>query len=181
MNSNDIFSDSRIAHIRELKSALTRLKAELQDLREDHDSLSHHFELAALAARDSASIPPGGRFVIVDGWNAVLAARTGARPSRDELIAGARTFTSSHPDTFTWIIFDGPDAAAIASDRMRISYTGGIGLHRADRLIIDFVKMLRLADSSSTVIVVTADRDLSDAVARQGAICKTPSQFPNNI
>ena len=68
-----------------------------------------------------------------------------------------------------WLVFDGNDAAAEAGDRWRISYTGGKGSHRADRMICDFVRMIGLAGLKADVTVMTNDRDFRKEVQAAGA------------
>ena len=74
------------------------------------------------------------------------------------------------PPVSTWIIFDGKDANSYRTGAYRVTYTGGNGAHRADRMIIDYVnaaKVLRL--DVSRIAVETADKDLSKRLTALGA------------
>ena len=51
MTSNDIFQDARVAHVRELKAEVARLKAELAAAQEACATWEHHFALALAVAR----------------------------------------------------------------------------------------------------------------------------------
>ena len=58
MNSNDVIRDTRVAHVRELKAEIARLKSELSDALDELGAWRAHFDLAVLAARDAAAVPP---------------------------------------------------------------------------------------------------------------------------
>lgn len=169
--------------LRELKDEVTRLKEENSRLRTESASLKAHFALALLAAQDFATLPQGARFYIIDGWNLVLgdSRRSGGgalgyppsplgdalvswldRRERDSksLIAATQEFLSSSPQDFVWIIFDGPHDNSRLDARLRISYTGGSGSQRADRLIVDFIRMARLSGISAPISLITRDKDL---------------------
>ena len=72
MTSNDIVRDARIAHVRELKAEVARLKAELAAAQQACATWEHHFALALAAARDVDRLPNGGTMLILDGWNIVF-------------------------------------------------------------------------------------------------------------
>ena len=88
MNAQQIIGDSRVLHIRELKSEVAKLKAENAQLRDENAQLCAHFDLALTAARDLESLPDGGRLVFVDGWNMILGA-TRIANDKDDLLAKA--------------------------------------------------------------------------------------------
>jgi len=185
MTANAIFQDSRVLHVRALKAENDRLQAELRDCRAARAVLESHFALALAALQDAAALPPDGRILVLDGWNIVLGARAEKSapppPSRDALLAQARAYAQAHADTFVWLVFDGADEHVAAEGRLRVSYTGGAGAHRADRLILDYLRALRVLGKETPVTLVTADRDFAAAARRLGALCKTPSLFPNAI
>ena len=52
---------------------------------------------------------------------------------------------------------------------MRISYTGGTGAHRADRLVCDYLRMRKYAGANGNVTVVTNDKDFRKEAERLGA------------
>jgi hypothetical protein len=158
MGAQDLILGARVAHLRELKSEVARLKAECAALRDENAALNAHMSLAALAARDLAALPPDGRLVIVDGWNLILGARKEAKDPAD-LLAQAKRRVAERPSDRVWIVFDGPRESSRVDGGVRISYTGGKGPHRADRLVCDYLRMARLSGDVSRIEVVTNDRD----------------------
>ena len=165
MNANEVIADSRVAHVRELKAEIARLRGRLAEATDELAEWHAHFDLAVLAAADAARVPPDGRIVIVDGYNLVF---NEYRHDRDALLRAAAGVEAD----FVWVVFDGPRESAEVDGRVRVSYTGGTGAHRADRLVIDYVRMLRRGGDSHEVVVVTGDRDFRKAVEKEGATCR---------
>lgn len=168
MTAQQIMQDLHVARIRALKDEVARLKAELARAREEHDSLRRHFALALLAAQDAERIGPDGTLLIVDGWNAILGSEN-VGGQRDRLTQLARAWLAAHPADRAWIVFDGHEANGSAEGRLRVSYTGGTGAHRADRLVCDYLRMRRYAGASGNVTVVTNDKDFRKEAERLGA------------
>ena len=166
MTTSDIFRDSRVAHVRELKGEVASLKQQLAAARTELAEWQAHFPLAVMAYDEARALPPGGRLVVVDGWNMLLNTRF---RTRDGLLECVRSYLAAHPLDRAWIVMDGADAKALEGDRLRLSYTGGTGLHRADRMVADFLRALKLSGSSMRVAVVTGDRDFMDEAVRLGA------------
>ena len=79
MSAQDIILGSRVAHLRELKTELEKLKAENARLHDENQSLKNHFDLALIAAEDLRGLSPEGKLVIIDGWNQILGAQKVAR------------------------------------------------------------------------------------------------------
>jgi len=156
---------ARVAHVRELKSEIERLRGENTRLRGECESLRAHFDLALLAAEDLHSLPGGGRLEIWDGWNLVLGAKKEAR-DRDDLVAQARRRADSDPALFVWVVFDGPHMSSRVEGRVRVSYTGGEGSQRADRLVVDYVRMAVWLGLGDRVSVRTNDKEFLRQVGR---------------
>jgi hypothetical protein len=154
-----------MAHVRELRGEVARLKEENSRLQDEMASLKAHFSLALVAMEDLRAIPEGGRMILVDGWNAILGARKDAH-SRGELAQRWKEHLGAHAADFVWIIFDGPVENAGNEGRLRISYTGGSGPHRADRFICDYLRAAMYLGLSHLVEVRTNDRDLLKEAAR---------------
>ena len=157
MSAQDIIMGSRVAHVRELKAEIEKLKAENAALRDERDALKAHFDLALLAATD---LKDGEPLEIWDGWNLVLGAQKAAK-DRADLIAQAKASGKR-----VWIVFDGHDENVVQDGKVRISYTGGTGEHRADRFIVDFVRMAAYLGLAGRVTVRTNDKDFRKAVGR---------------
>lgn len=160
-----------MSRIGALKDEVARLKAELARAREERDSLRQHFALALLAAQDAERIGPDGTMLIVDGWNAILGSEN-IGGQRDRLAQLAKEWLASHPADRAWLVFDGHEENGTAEGRLRISYTGGTGAHRADRLVCDYLRMRRYAGAGGNVIVVTNDKDFRKEAERFGATTK---------
>ena len=72
--------------------------------------------------------------------------------------------------TITWIVFDGPEENSYRSGQYRVTYTGGTGPHRADRLILDYVHAVKLLGlDTSRITVETADKALVKRLTALGA------------
>ena len=156
---------ARLVRVRELQTALTKAAAENLRLKTENEMLFAHFDLAVLAANDLAALPPDGRLVIVDGWNMILGADKVAK-DRADLVAQAKAHVAEHPSDFVWIVLDGPRASSRVDGRVRVSYTGGVGAHRADKFICDFLKMARFRGDIRRIEVRTDDKDFKKEVKR---------------
>lgn len=165
MGAQDVIIGSRLAHVRELKAEIERLKAENARLRNESAALRAHFDLALLAEAELRGLPEDGRMIVVDGWNQILGSKRTAS-SRDGLKAGWQAHLDSHPHDRVWIVFDGPRENSLVDGRLRLSYTGGEGAHRADRFICDFLRLARFLGLADRVEVVTDDRDFAREVLR---------------
>ena len=165
MNSQQVILDSRLTHVRELKTELARLRSENNSLRTENEELVSHMDLAILAAEDVKDLGENGRLIIWDGWNMILGADNEAHDPT-ELIAIAKRQLAENPTDRIWIVFDGPRENSIVDGRLRVSYTGGAGQHRADRLICDFLRMARFRGDLSRIEVKTKDKDFLREVGR---------------
>lgn len=165
MKVQDVILSSRVAHVRELKTEITRLKAENADLRNENTQLKTHFAMALLAAEDLKNLPEGGKFIIVDGWNAILGSAKDASDPKG-LIALYKKHLEENQSDFVWIVFDGNRENSRTEGRLRVSYTGGEGLHRADRFISDFLRMAKFSGSLDNIEVRTRDKDFLKEVRR---------------
>ena len=157
MNAQEIIIGSRAVKVRELKTQIEKLTAENQRLRLENESLKSHFDLALQAALE---LRDGESLEIWDGWNLILGARKEAK-DREDLVAQAQASGKR-----IWIVFDGPEESVRIFGKVRVSYTGGTGAHRADRLICDFVRMAAYLGLSDRLTVRTHDKDFLSAVKR---------------
>ena len=157
MNAQDIIRSAQLTHVRELQTALTKAAAENAALHDELDSLKAHFDLALLAAMD---LKGGEPLEIWDGWNLILGAKKEAK-DRADLIAQAKASGKR-----VWIVLDGHDENVKLGGNVRISYTGGEGKHRADKFIIDFVRMAAYLGLAEKLTVRTNDKDFRKAVER---------------
>ena len=178
MNANDVLNLTRVTHVRELKSEVARLNQELAAARDELAGWRSHFELALTAALDAERLPEGGRLLIVDGWNALLGSasvlsaeekRKTMSEKEARLVELVRIWLDAHPSDGAWIVFDGSQVGGRAEPRLRISFTGGSGAHRADRMVCDYLRMRRLAGVAHSVLVATEDRDFRKNAGSLGA------------
>ena len=178
MTSNDIFRDTRVAHVRELKAEVAKLKEELAHERGERESLDSHFALALAAVRDAERMPPDAELLVVDGWNAVIGTHRldadACRAGRDRLVETLRARVTEEPRLHVWAVFDGADmnAASEADGRLRVGYTGGSGAHRADRMVCDYLRARKILGINNPVTVVTDDKDFAKEADALGAAVK---------
>ena len=148
---------TRLEHIRELKTAIEKLKAENVALRDERDSLKAHLDMAILAMMD---LKAGEPLEVWDGWNLILGSPKEAK-DRADLLAQAKASGKR-----VWIVLDGHDENVSLDGNVRISYTGGQGEHRADKFITDFVRMAAYLGLATNLTVRTNDKDFRKAVKR---------------
>ena len=178
MTANDIIRDTRVAHIRELKAEVARLKDELSREHGARTSLESHFALALAAARDAERMPLDAELLVVDGWNAVIGTRRldddARHARRDRLVENLRARVAAEPRLHVWALFDGAEMGAVAEagGRLRVGYTGGTGAHRADRMVCDYLRMRKILGLNHPVTVVTDDKDFAKEAAALGAAVK---------
>lgn len=156
MSAQDVILGARVARVRELKTQLERLTEENRLLRAENEALRAHFDQALQAAVELKD----GELEIWDGWNLILGSQKVAR-DRADLVAQA-VATGRR----IWIVLDGPAEKVEMTGRVRVSYTGGTGQHRADRLICDFLRMAAYLGLTDRVKVRTFDRDFAAEVDR---------------
>ena len=162
MTTQDILMGSRVAHVRELKAEIAKLRDDNAALRDELAALKAHFDLALLAAED---LRAATRLEVWDGWNLILGAKKEAK-DRADLIAQAKASGKR-----VWIVLDGHDENVKLDGNVRVSYTGGQGEHRADKFIVDFVRMAAYLGLANKVSVRTNDKDFRKAVDRMLKPC----------
>lgn len=160
MTTQDILIGSHATHVRELQTANAKLREENARLRDEATALRAHFDLALLAAEDLKDCE---RLEIWDGWNLLLGAKKEAR-DRADLLAQAEARAGN--GVRVWIVFDGKDENVSTKAGVRVSYTGGSGLHRADKFICDYLRMAKYLGLAGKVSVRTNDKDFAKTVAR---------------
>ena len=83
-----------------------------------------------------------------------------------ELISLYKRHLEDNPRDFVWIVFDGHTENSKVDGRLRVSYTGGEGLHRADRFICDFLRMAKFSGGLPKIEVKTRDKDFIREIRR---------------
>lgn len=180
MNIQPTIIASRLAAIKMMRDENTRLKVENARLKAENEMLNSHFDFALTAAADLSALEEGGRFLILDGWNILLGDdKVRWRKELGEfgvfwqscgsmklLCEKIESFLAGHPKDYIWLLMDGERENVVVKNRYRISYTGGIGPQRADRMIVDFVRMAHFRDDPKKIVVVTGDKRLQIEVKR---------------
>jgi len=92
-----------------------------------------------------------------------------------------RKYATAHVVDFIWLVFDGSEANATAEGNLRISYTGGDGEQRTDRLVTDYVRLMRLTGRKAHVTVVTNDKKFGKAVSSLGVEVQAVKEFVDGI
>lgn len=175
MDAQSVMIASRLARVAEMRGEIARLREENSRLQAENAALRSHAALGVLALGDLASLAPGARMVLVDGWNLILGAGGGETVlggrvhSPAALTSAAGTYLASHENDFVWIVFDGKEENAQEAARLRVSYTGGEGVQRADRFILDFVRAASFRSLSGKIAVLSRDKKLLKEVRRLGA------------
>ncbi|MBR0198335.1 MAG: hypothetical protein IJQ34_09415 [Kiritimatiellae bacterium] len=177
---------SRFAGVSAMRDENAKLKVENAKLKQELAVLNNHFDFALTAAADLHSLEEGGRFIIIDGWNILLGDdRARLRKENTEfgvfwqkkssvkgLCEVIEKFLAEHPKDYIWLVLDGQDEKTIVKDRYRITYTGGVGPQRADKMIVSFVRMAHFRDDPNKIVVVTADKRLQiDVRSAQKSNC----------
>ena len=202
MTSSNIVEDARVAHVRELKTEIAALKARVVQAEADRTALGSHLHLAMMALHDFERLTTGENFRIIDGWNAILRRRNVSKLTAEQVselkeayLAGLgieepRKKTSDDTadvqqptadcqlSTSVWIVFDGPAENSYRSGHYRVTYTGGTGQHRADRLILDYVHAAKLIGLDvSRIIVETGDKAIRRRISALGSCVQEPASL----
>ena len=191
MTANSVIEDARVARVRELKTALAEAKERLVRVEDERDSLLAHLDLALVALHDFEQLGSEGRLHIIDGWNAILRHRNVSKLTSEEIsklkadylaglgIVPPESSVSASPQSPTriWIVFDGSEENSYRCGAYRVTYTGGTGPHRADRLILDYVHAARILGlDTSRIMVDTADKALAKKLSTLGAQVLSPNE-----
>jgi hypothetical protein len=68
-------------------------------------------------------------------------------------------------------VFDGPvSSEETPAPNVRVSYSGGVGEHRADAVLLDNIRFLRGVDAEIPVILASNDNALCGQARRIGAV-----------
>lgn len=165
MSAQDIFLGAHVQKLRELKAENARLRSECAAAKDMLASLKSHLSEALLALDDTRRLSADGTLHIWDGWNLILSAEKVAA-SREELIEQAKALLRERSDDRVWIIFDGHNEHVTNEERLRVSYTGGMGEQRADRAILAFARAAFYLGLAARLRVRTNDRILQKNLSR---------------
>ncbi len=151
------------------------------------DLLAQKYPHLALAMTGKAPV-----IVLIDGHNMIYGLPGRYSPKRGKPLMEAdkrnrliKDITRSFfnlPTSRAWILFDGATASEQAvSENVRVSFSGGVGEHRADRVLVDLIRFFKqLNDSTQSVIpiyLVSNDQGLCGDARKQGAQTITIHHF----
>jgi hypothetical protein len=118
--------------------------------------------------------------LLLDGHNIVFGLPARYMPGRGKSVSDAQKrqhliddlvrITEPNPAMRSILLFDGHTRSdSDPSPTVRVSYSGGEGEHRADKVIIDQIRFLKGAYPDATVLLVSNDNDLCKDARRLGA------------
>ena len=118
--------------------------------------------------------------LLVDGHNALFGLPTRYNPprggsvseteKRDRLVGDIVRVLTPNPASRAWVVFDGATRTDTqAAPNVRVTYSGGVGEHRADGVLLDNIRFFKGSDPEMTVLLVSNDADLCRSAVRLGA------------
>ena len=187
MNTADLFRDARVERVRELSARLREAlaaKTEAENALASAEARAAEIALALYDIRAASLASPQARMTAIDGHNLLFAAKgmtsdpAVERERRLALVEEMRAFARRSPkEDFIWLVFDGSIAGGEADGNFRISYTGGEGGHRADRILCSYLRAARLAGASAKFRVVTSDSRFAREARKLGAETVSSKDF----
>lgn len=140
----------------------------------------------AMSGRDKA-------FVLIDGHNMLYGLPGRYSPQRgkplleggkrDRLVKDVVKAFFNLPASRAWILFDGSTQTEIsAAENVRVSYSGGKGEHRADRVLVDLVRFFKQLNDTTPgkptpIYLVSNDNGLCGEAQKQGAVTISVHHF----
>lgn len=159
-----------------------RLGRELFERRkkEEREGLRKPIEVDAESVLGKALQGAYPAVLLLDGHNVLFGMPSRYNPAtghsmkesekRNALIKDVRRLVEKTPSLRAWLVFDGKDTAANSESlNLRIMYSGGDGMHRADRVLLDALRFFKSSDPLLPVVLVSNDKDLRKAARKAGA------------
>ena len=89
---------------------------------------------------------------------------------RGLLVHDVEKLISATPTLRSWIVFDGAEPTDTnVGDNLRVLFSGGMGEHRADRVLVDSIRFFKTDEPELAVLLVSDDKELCAQVRRLGA------------
>ncbi|MCL2104360.1 MAG: hypothetical protein FWH21_04800, partial [Kiritimatiellaeota bacterium] len=118
--------------------------------------------------------------LLVDGHNVLFGLPTRYAPprggsiseteKRGRLVNDMMKVMTPNPASRAWVVFDGTIRSDTqAAPNVRVTYSGGVGEHRADGVLLDNIRFFKGSDPDMTVLLVSNDADLCKSAIRLGA------------
>ncbi|MFA7172210.1 MAG: hypothetical protein WC340_02140 [Kiritimatiellia bacterium] len=135
-------------------------------------------DAASLLGRALAGQAPA--ILLLDGHNIIFGLPARYMPQRGKAVTDAQKrqnlvddlirITSPNPALRVILLFDGPTRSdSTPAPNVSVTYSGGEGEHRADRVIIDKIRFLKTAYPDANLLLVSNDNDLCREARRLGA------------
>lgn len=179
----DLFASLRVlddAAVARLRRAFQKRLAAAQAVGVPPDPrLEARQDASTQLGRALASHAPA--ILLVDGHNVLFGLPARYTPARGSALTDAEKrkrltddivrITAPAPAVRAWIVFDGPTRSdQPASPNVRVTYSGGVGEHRADSVILDNIRFFKSSSPDVPVILASNDNDLCTAARRLGAM-----------
>lgn len=148
--------------------------------------------------KDAAEETPAGRLraaltgrapaiLLVDGHNALFSLQARYLPpqlhgvpdreARARLVNDLVAMAAERPACRVWVVFDGPrQSDSSPAPNVRVSYSGGTGENRADRLLVESVRFFTQGGAEA-VLLATNDGELAARAVRMGARILPPAEM----
>ena len=118
--------------------------------------------------------------LLLDGHNVLLTLAVRYNPKRGQsmsntqrrglLVHDVEKLISATPTLRSWIVFDGAEPTDTnVGDNLRVLFSGGMGEHRADRVLVDSIRFFKTDEPELAVLLVSDDKELCAQVRRLGA------------
>ena len=156
----------------------------------DKDALAEYeaSRSAVIAKFEGALAGCGPTILMIDGHNVLFgipgrysAVRGRARSDaekREMLVKDAARLLEAVPTVRGWIVFDGATRTdASATSNVQVSFSGGKGEHRADKVLLDQIRFFRSRENPPAVFLVSNDNGLCGAARKLGADTLAVHQF----
>lgn len=133
---------------------------------------------ASLLGRALAGQMPA--ILLLDGHNVIFGLPARYMPQRGKAVTDAQKrqnlvddlirITRPNPALRAILLFDGPTRSdSTPAPNVSVTYSGGEGEHRADKVIIDKIRFLKTAYPKANILLVSNDNDLCREARRLGA------------
>lgn len=123
----------------------------------------------------------GAALLLIDAHNVLFGTPTRYNPQRGQALSEAdkrqrliddlKRITKHNHALRTWLVFDGPTRSDTQVARnLTVTYSGGEGEHRADRVIIEKLRFYKACETEVPLLMVSNDHDLATTAKRLGAL-----------
>ncbi|MGN0845012.1 MAG: NYN domain-containing protein [Kiritimatiellia bacterium] len=143
-------------------------------------------KLSRLVRLTNLSLSPDSRLsILIDGHNVLNCAKPyGKRQDsfsheelRDHFADDLQSLRRMLPNSEITLYWDGPNAVDSNRGSIKIVYSGGIGDHRADHRIENYLSYLRKGNPDLPILIVTGDYGMRERCSADNPLFLAPAQF----